>query len=215
MADDNNTVFLQGEICWPEMKYTGTGKPLFKSKLKIPTVDERTGENRESYLRITAWEDFAEYLNSLPPKSKIRVSARIQERSFVNKDNKKQNVTDLVVNGVETVESEEGQNFFFLNGSLQWPELKSVGERGTSLFKSKIKVPYYREDDPTVLRHSYVRITAWDDLAEGLSELGQDAVVKVTGHIQDRKWTDPNTGQNRVFTDVVVTNFTSDQSLGV
>jgi len=215
MVDENNNVILQGEICWPEMRYTKNGKALFKSKLRIPTTDQRTGESRESYLRITAWEDFAEYLNTLPQGTRIRVSGRIQERSFVNRENRKQNVTDIVVNGVETVDSEEGENFFLLSGTLQWPELRNVGEQGTPLFKAKVKVPYYREDDPNTLRHSYVRITAWADLAESLSQVGPGGQVKVTGHIQDRKWSDPRSGQNRVFTDAVVTNFTAGTSAGV
>lgn len=214
MADDNNSVILQGEICWPELKYTGSGKALFKSKLRIPTTDHRSGESRESYLRITAWDEFAEYLNSLPQGSKVRVSGRIQERSFTNREGRKQNVTDIVVNGAEAVESTEGENFFLLNGTLQWPELKNVGERGTSLFKAKVKVPYYREDDPETLRYSYVRITAWDELADSLGQIGPEGAVKVTGHIQDRKWTDTNTGQNRIFTDAVVTNFTTGGTVG-
>lgn len=214
MVEENNSVILQGEICWPELKYTNSGKALFKSKLRIPTTDQRSGEARESYLRITAWEDFAEYLNSLPQGSSVRVSGRIQERSFMNREGRKQNVTDIVVNGVEAVEAGEGENFFLLNGTLQWPELKHVGERGTPLFKAKVKVPYFREDDPETLRHSYVRITAWDDLAESLAQVGEQGAVKVTGHIQDRKWTDTRTGQNRVFTDAVVTNFTAGEAVG-
>ena len=212
---DNNSVILQGEICWPELKYTTTGKALFKSKLRIPTTDQRSGEARESYLRITAWEDFAEYLNSLPQGSNVRVSGRIQERSFTNKEGRKQNVTDIVVNGVEPVDSNEGENFFLINGTLQWPELKHVGERGTPLFKSKVKIPYFREDDPETLRHSYVRITAWDELAEQLASVGEGGSVKVSGHIQDRKWTDTRTGQNRIFTDAVVTNFTMGEVVGI
>ena len=208
MVDGINSVILQGELCWPELRYTGSGKALFKAKVKIPTTDERSGEDRSSYLRITAWEDFAEYLDSLPPRSKVRVSARIQERSFENKEGRKQNVTDLIVDGVETVDSDEGINQFVLQGEVIWPELKQVGERGTNLFKSKVKIPFFREDDPERLRHAYVRITAWDELAAGLDTVGEGNMVKVSGHIQDRSWTSP-TGQKRVFTDAVVTNFTN------
>lgn len=209
MVDGVNSVILQGELCWPELKYTGSGKALFKAKVRIPTTDHRDGEARESYLRITAWEDFAEYLNSLPARSKVRVSGRIQERSFTNREGRKQNVTDIVVDGAEAVDSEDGENFFLLQGTLQWPELKQVGERGTNLFKAKVKIPFVREDDPDTVRNAYVRITAWDELAEGLGTLGPDDFVKVSGHIQERKWTDTRTGQNRTFTDAVVTNFTA------
>ncbi len=201
-----NNVELQGELSWPELKYTGTGKALFKAKIKIPSTDQRSGDAREVFIRITAWEEFATYLDSLPARSKVRVSGRIQERSFTNRDGKKQNITEVIVNGVETVDSDEGINRFHLRGELVWPELRQVGEGGTNLFKAKVIVPFYREDDPETLKKAYIRITAWDDLAEGLNQAGAEAIVEVTGHIQERSWTADN-GQKRVFTDAVVTNF--------
>ncbi len=207
MTDGINHVMLQGELCWPELKYTGSGKALFKGKVRIPTTDQRTGEERQSYLRITAWEELAEYLNTLEARTWVRVSGRIQERSFTNREGKRQNVTDIVVDGVETVDSNEGINQFVLQGEVVWPEMRQVGERGTNLFKSKVKIPFFREDDPSNLRHAYIRITAWEDLAEGLDAVGEGNFVKVSGHIQDRTWTADN-GQKRVFTDAVVTNFT-------
>lgn len=202
-----NNVELQGEICWPELKYTNSGKALFKSKVRIPTTDQRSGDNRESYIRITAWEEFAEFLNSLPSRSRVRVSGRIQERSFTNREGRKQNITEIIVNGVEQVESEDGINRFHLRGEIVWPDLKQVGEAGTSLFRSKVIIPFYREDDPeqTNLKRAFVRITAWQDLAESLGAVGEGTVVDVTGHIQERSWTS-NEGQKRVFTDAVVTN---------
>lgn len=203
-----NNVELQGEICWPELKYTGSGKRLLKAKLRIPSSDQRTGEIRDSYLRIVAWEEFADYLDSLPERSKVRVSGRIQERSFQNREGRKQSVTEIIVNGVEQVDSEEGINRFHLRGELIWPELKKVGERGDNLFRSKVIVPFFREDDPENQRKAYIRITAWDDLAEGLSAAGEGAVVDLSGHIQERSWTAQN-GQKRIFTDAVVTNFTA------
>lgn len=209
MVEGINAVLLQGELAWPELKYTNSGKALLKAKLRIPVVDERSGEDRSAYLRITAWEQFAEYLNSLPQRTRVRVSGRIQERSFVNKEGQKQAVTDIVVDGVEAVESSDGENQFVLQGSVCWPELKQVGESGNSLFKCKIKAPYVRDDGST--GNSYVKITAWGDIAEALGGFQEGQVVKVTGHIQDRTWTTP-TGQKRVFTDAVVTNFVVPQA---
>lgn len=203
-----NNVELQGELCWPELKYTGTGKPLFKAKVRIPSLQDRSGDSQDAYLRITAWDEFATYLHSLPARARVRVSGRISERSFTNREGKKQNITEIVVNGAETVESEEGINRFHLRGELVWPDLKQVGERGTNLFRSKVVIPFYREDDPNTLKKAYVRITAWDENAEGLNVVGQNpgSVVDVTGHIQERSVT-MDSGQKRVFTDAVVTNF--------
>lgn len=214
MVEGINNVVLQGEICWPELKYTDSGKALYRAKLRIPTEDHQTGEARSSYLRITAWEEFATYLDSLPPRSKVRVSGRIQERSFTTREGNKRNVTDIVVDGAETVTEDTGVNTFVLQGELVWPELKSVGEKGTSLFRAKVKIPFVREGDTQEVRHSYVRITAWDQLAEDLGGLSSP-FVKVSGHIQDRSWTDPRTEQKRVFTDAVVTNFTAADGVGV
>jgi single-stranded DNA-binding protein len=142
----------------------------------------------------------------------IRVGTRINERSYTH-EGRKRNVTDLVVESGEVVETNEGDNFFVLQGTLQWPELKNVGEQQTPLFHAKVKIPYYRADEPDTLRHSYVRITAWDELAEELSRVGEDGSVKVSGHIQERKWNAPD-GQTRIFTDAVVTNFTAVESVG-
>lgn len=212
MTVGTNSAVVQGSIQWPELKYTNSGKALFKCKVKIPTTDQRTGEARESLLRITAWEDWAEWLGSLPQGTTIKANTRINERSYVH-EGQKRKVTDLVVESAEIVETDEGANFFVLEGTFQWPELKNVGANGTPLFHAKVKVPYFRADDPETLRHSYVRITAWDELAEQLNEIGEGGAVKVSGHIQERKWTSPE-GQNRIFTDAVVTNFTAGEAAG-
>ena len=208
MTDGINSVIVQGELFYPELKYTGSGKALFKAKVKIPSLDQHTGEERACFLRITAWEEFAEYLGSLAKGANIKASGRIQERSFENREGKKQSVTDIVIDGVEEVTSDEGLNQFVLQGEVVWPDFKQVGERQSSLFKSKVKIPFYREDDPSTLRHAYVRITAWDENADGLSGVAEGQFVKVSGHIQDRSWTNPETGQKRTFTDSIVTNYT-------
>jgi single-strand DNA-binding protein len=201
-----NSVELQGELSWPELKYTGSGKALLRAKVRIPTTDQRSGDDRESFIRVVAWEELAEYLNSLPPRSRVRVSGRIQERSFQNREGRKQNITEIVLDGAETVDTEEGINRFYLRGALKWPELKEVGERGTPLFHAKTVVPFFRPDDPSTQKKAYIRIPAWNDLAEGLAQAGEDTVVDVSGHIQERTWTNQQ-GQKRVFTDAVVTNY--------
>jgi len=206
MSDGINSVVLKGELCWPELKYTTTGKALFKAKVKISNTDNN-GEEKSSYLRIVAWDNFAEYLNSLQRGSCVRISGRIQERSFQDNIGQKRNVTDIVVDGVELADGNVGENYFTLQGELVWPDFKQVGERQTSLFRSKVKIPYVRNDG--TLGSSYVRITAWDEMADGLRSIREGDTVKVSGHIQDRSWTDPASGTKKIFTDAVVTNFTS------
>jgi single-stranded DNA-binding protein len=157
-------------------------------------------------MRIVAWEDFAEYFNTLPPKARVKISGRIQERSYNTKDGQRRSSTEIIVEGVETVEVETGENTFYLKGTLIWPELKKVGVNDSSLFKSKVVIPYFREDDPETARKSYVKITAWNDLADDLGALPEGAAVEVSGHMEERSWDAPD-GTKRVFTDAIVTNF--------
>lgn len=209
MTEGKNSVVIQGSIQWPELKETSGGKQLFKCKLKIPTTDSRTGESRETFLRITAWDEWATWLGGLERDTVIRANTRINERSYVNNEGQKRNVTDLVVESADYAADGDasGENFFVLEGTLQWPELKKVGpSKDTSLFHAKVKIPYYRADEPDTLRHSYVRITAWDEIADNLNAVGDQGAVKVSGHIAERSWTAPD-GQKRLFTDAVVTNF--------
>ena len=205
MQEGINNVVLQGELCWPELKYTQSGKALYKAKIRIP-VEDRAGEPNSAYMRIVAWEDFAEYFNTLPPKARVKVSGRIQERSYNTKDGQRRASTEIIVEGVEPVEVETGENTFYLKGTLIWPELKKVGVNDSSLFKSKVVIPYFREDDPETARKSYVKITAWNDLADDLGALPEGAAVEVSGHMEERSWDAPD-GTKRVFTDAIVTNF--------
>jgi single-strand DNA-binding protein len=205
MQEGINNVVLQGELCWPELKYTQSGKALYKAKIRIP-VEDRAGDPNSAYMRIVAWEDFAEYFNTLPPKARVKISGRIQERSYNTKDGQRRSSTEIIVEGVETVEVETGENTFYLKGTLIWPELKKVGVNDSSLFKSKVVIPYFREDDPETARKSYVKITAWNDLADDLGALPEGAAVEVSGHMEERSWDAPD-GTKRVFTDAIVTNF--------
>lgn len=205
MSEGINTVLLQGELVNPELKYVSNGAPLYKAKLKMSIEDNRSGDLKESYLRITAWNEFAEYLNSLPVGSKVRLSAVIQDRSYVDKSGQKKYTTELVVNGVELTDESGVSNSFMLQGDLLYPELKLVGgDKQTPLFKAKVKVPVPGKNG---LRNSYVRITAWDEVAEGLNNLSESSIVRLSGHVQERDWVDPRTNQTRVFTDAVVTNY--------
>lgn len=205
MQEGINNVVLQGELCWPELKYTQSGKALYKAKIRIP-VEDRAGEPNSAYMRIVAWEDFAEYFNTLPPKSRVKVSGRIQERSYNTRDGQRRSSTEIIVEGVETVEDEAGENTFYLKGEIIWPELKKVGINDSSLFKSKVVIPYFREDDPETPRKSYVKITAWNELADDLGALPEGAAVEVSGHMEERSWDAPD-GTKRTFTDAIVTNF--------
>jgi len=97
-----------------------------------------------------------------------------------------------------------GENFVSLKGKIQWPELKTVGQNNSSLFKGKLVIPI---DD----KSQYLKIAAWNELAEGLAEVGKDDFVHIHGHIEERSYDGKckqcNAPEKKYWTEVVVDNF--------
>lgn len=73
----------------------------------------------------------------------------------------------------------DGENFVSLKGKIFDRDLKSVGSKGTSLFKGKIKIPMRGEE-------SSIKISAWGETAEGLNEVPKNKMVHVQGRIEER-----------------------------
>ena len=98
----------------------------------------------------------------------------------------------------------EGENFVNLKGTIQWPELKTVGEKNSSLFKGKLAIPIEG-------RSQYLKIAAWNQIAEGLAALPKDAFVHIHGHIEERSYDGSckhcNGQEKKYWTEVVVDNF--------
>jgi len=99
----------------------------------------------------------------------------------------------------------EGENFVSLKGSIQWPELRTVGENNTSLFKGKLAIPFGQD------KSQYLKIAAWNSIAEGLGALPKDAFIHIHGHIEERSY-DGNCKhckgvEKKYWTEVIVDNF--------
>lgn len=98
----------------------------------------------------------------------------------------------------------EGENFVNLKGSLQWGEVKQVGQNNTSLYKAKLKIPI--ED-----RDSYIKVAAWRDTADALAALPKDAFIHIHGHIEessyDGKCKSCGSAEKKYWTEVVIDNF--------
>jgi len=110
-----------------------------------------------------------------------------------------------------------GENFVSLQGTLQWPELKTVGTNNSKLFKAKLVIPVAGTED----RKQYLKVAAWNDIAIGLSEVPQNAFVKLHGHIEERSYDGKckacNAPEKKYWTEVVVDNYmlvTEDNSNG-
>jgi single-stranded DNA-binding protein len=98
-----------------------------------------------------------------------------------------------------------GENFVSLKGSIQWPELKIVGDKNSKLFKGKLVIPIGDKSQ-------YIKISAWNDLAEGLNDVPNKAFVHIHGHIEERSYDGSckhcNGQEKKYWTEVVVDNFT-------
>lgn len=99
----------------------------------------------------------------------------------------------------------DGENFVSLKGTIQWPELKTVGQNNTPLFKGKLVIPIGD-------KAQYLKIAGWNAVAEGLGALPKDAFIHIHGHIEERSYDGAckhcNGQEKKYWTEVVVDNFT-------
>jgi len=97
-----------------------------------------------------------------------------------------------------------GENFVSLKGTIQWPELKVVGEKNSKLFKGKLNVPVDEKSQ-------YIKISAWGDIAEGLNDVPKDVFVHIHGHIEERSYDGAckhcKGMEKKYWTEVIVDNF--------
>jgi hypothetical protein len=98
----------------------------------------------------------------------------------------------------------DGENFVSLKGTIQWPELKQVGQNNTSLFKGKFKIPIGE-------KAQYIKIAGWNDIAEGLAEVPEETFIHIHGHIEERSYDGSckhcKGQEKKYWTEVVVDNF--------
>jgi len=98
-----------------------------------------------------------------------------------------------------------GENFVSLKGQIKWPELRVVGERNSKLFKGKLVIPI--ED-----KSQYLKIAAWNSIAEGLADVSPNAFVHIHGHVEESSYNGSckhcKAPEKKYWTEVVVDNFT-------
>ena len=85
-----NEVHLAGVLAKePEIRYTSTGKSV--ANITVAT----TYEKKTEYHRVTAWENQAEMLKRFHKDDFIKLSGRLQTRSY-EKDGRKNWITEVV-----------------------------------------------------------------------------------------------------------------------
>lgn len=98
-----------------------------------------------------------------------------------------------------------GENFVSLTGTIQYPNLKTVGMNNSSLLNAKLAIPDGNG------RSQYIKIAAWGSTAEAIAALPKDTFIKLHGHIEERSYDGKCRhckGYSKVYwTNVVVDNF--------
>ena len=107
----------------------------------------------------------------------------------------------------------EGSNFVELVGYLRYPDVKET-RNGHLKYQAKVAIPFVYRDRETGEEkegNNYIKISAWNEVAQALSEVQEGAPVRVQGSFNERSY-DGNCKQcghaeKKYWTDVLVNNF--------
>lgn len=98
-----NKVFLVGNLTAdPVAKTTTTGKILVN--FSIACNDNIQGKEHTNFFNCVAWNQQANYLSTYVRKGDtLAVDGRLNKRSYVNKEGRNVNITEIVVDSVKTI----------------------------------------------------------------------------------------------------------------
>lgn len=109
----NKCIFIGRLVRDPEIRYTQGAQPVAVA-IYILAVDrkfKREGEPPADYLNFVAYSKLAEFAEKFLKKGiKIAVTARVQTRSYTNKEGHKVYVTEFIVEEQEFTESKGSGN---------------------------------------------------------------------------------------------------------
>lgn len=112
MANDLNRVALVGRMTRdPELRQTGSGTAFCKFGIANNRNYTANGERKEevSFFNCTAWGRTAEVINQWCKKGKqVAIDGRLQQRSWEDKDGKRQSAVDIVVENLQMLGDRTG-----------------------------------------------------------------------------------------------------------
>lgn len=107
-----NQVILMGRLTKdPELRYTGTGKPVASFTLAIDEdFANSNGERKCNFINIVAWGNTAEFVEKFFHKGNmIAVQGRITSRTY-EQDGKKRYITEVVADKISFTGERTEQN---------------------------------------------------------------------------------------------------------
>lgn len=98
-----NKVFLVGNLTAdPIAKQTSTGKTLVN--FSVACNDNIQGKDHTNFFNCVAWNQQANYLASYVKKGDtVAIDGRLNKRSYVNKEGRNINVTEIIVDSLKTI----------------------------------------------------------------------------------------------------------------
>lgn len=112
----------------PEIKYANNGNGICKFKVAVDRRYKKEGEPTADFIPCTAFAKTAEFIEKYFHKgNKIALTGSIQTGSYTNNDNQKVYTTEIIVDGVEFVESKQQGE--------QKPEQKPANPQGADFMQ--------------------------------------------------------------------------------
>lgn len=98
-----------------------------------------------------------------------------------------------------------GENFVHMAGFIKYPKYAIVGQNNSPMFKASLALPMEG-------RHQYVKVAAWYDIAEALSEVSANTFIKIHGHVEESSYQGAcrscGAKEKKYWTEVIIDNFT-------
>lgn len=106
-----NCVQLVGRLTRdPEVRYSDNGTTIARFTLAVDRRFQQEGKESADFISCIAFKKTAEFVEKYFGKgNRIGVCGRIQTGSYTNRENQKVYTTDVVVEGVEFVESKSAK----------------------------------------------------------------------------------------------------------
>lgn len=98
-----NKVFLVGNLTAdPLPKQTTTGKTVVN--FSVACNDNVQGKDHTNFFNCVAWNQQANYISTYVKKGDtVAIDGRLNKRSYVNKEGRNVNITEIIVDSIKTV----------------------------------------------------------------------------------------------------------------
>lgn len=105
-----NKVLLHGRLARDvELRYTQAGTAVASTSVAVNRRASKDGEKKADFIPLVIWGKLAETMNNYTQKgSEVLVSGRIEIRSYMDKNDNKRFITEVVVDSFDFCGSKSG-----------------------------------------------------------------------------------------------------------